>query len=167
MKYRYVLLALPVLLLTAAPVYATEQEDYIADNCTSLKQSLRNLQKSDSATRVHLGTTYQTILNQYLVKLNTRLVRGNLSNPALINLQTDFAAGRTDFSDQFIRYSQELEALIAIDCHQNPAGFYEQLQTTRAARARLAETTEYLNSLVQNHHDTVVDLKEELKNGGE
>lgn len=142
---------------------SAEQEGAISQNCGTIRQSLKSLQKSDSRARVLLGTTYNTILTNYIVPLNLRLVRNNYPVQKLVDLQTEFAEAKTEFGRTFIRYSQKLEELIMVDCKSEPGSFYEQLVETRAEREKMAEAVDRMNSLVSTDVNLVKALKEEVK----
>ena len=135
----------------------------ISQNCASIKQSLKTLQKADSRTRVHLGTTYQNILTNYITPLNLRLVRNDTPNTDLTRLQTEFSAARDDFATKFIKYSQSLEELIATNCQAQPDVFYTKLESTRALRHTVSASVAHLDQLLSAHLAAVSNLKDSLK----
>lgn len=139
---------------------SNEQKGAISQNCNSIKTSLKSLQKTDSRTRVLLGTSYQTILTNFLTPLNLRLVKDNQPNTTLSTIQTNLASERNVFQEQFIKYSQQLEELISIDCQNHPEDFYTKLQATRKERTQLNRSAIHINSLVDKHLATVNALKE-------
>ena len=66
-----------------------EEANAISSNCSTIKQSLSQLQKADSKTRTYLGTTYETIASRFITPLNLRLVRNN--RPTLSRLHELYA----------------------------------------------------------------------------
>lgn len=153
---------LTIFLITPASAITDEQKGSISQNCNAIKTSLQSLQKSDSKTRVILGTNYQTILSNFLTPLNIRLVKANLSDASLSTAQANIASEWTILQDQFVKYSQSLEALISIDCKTNPEGFYEKLEQTRSSRKSLNKTAVKINKLITSSVNTVSDLKNTL-----
>lgn len=139
------------------------QQGAISQNCASMQQSLKSLQKADSRTRAHLGSTYETILNKFITPLNLRLTKDNHPNPELAAFQTDFASTRVKFSEQFIKYSQSLEELINLDCRAQPEAFYKRLGTTRKLRHKLSMTVAELHRLTEGHRAAVKTLQESFK----
>ena len=135
----------------------------IADNCSSIRQNLKNLQRADSRARTYFGAIYETVSSKFLKPLNLRLVNNDLSNPNLSKLQSSFATERTNFSDDFVDYSKSLEDLIAIDCRLEPKQFYEKLLETREKRTSVAEDLKLWNSLMLDSVGHVKKLKESLK----
>lgn len=148
----------------AFPVQALSdtQLGAISQNCASIKQSLKTLQKADSRTRVHLGTTYQNILTNYITPLNLRLVRLDQPNTELTRLQASFSSARDDFAGKFIKYSQSLETLIATDCKAHPDFFYTRLEDTRALRHTVSASVATINQLLSEYITAVTKLKESL-----
>ena len=122
------LLALPASAISEA------QEASITDNCSTIKENLKKVQKLDAKARVFLGGHYETILNKYLTPLNVRLVENNISNVGLIENQNNFGKAKTLFASDFINYQQGLEELIAMDCKNNPEVFYNKLVKVRQKR---------------------------------
>ncbi|MBR3220338.1 hypothetical protein IKF76_00520 [Candidatus Saccharibacteria bacterium] len=152
----------PVLCYNTAHALSDVQSGIISQNCAHLKQSLKSLQKADSRTRVHLGTTYQNILTNYITPLNLRLVRNDQPNTELTRLQTEFSTAREGFAQKFIRYSQSLEALIATDCKSQPDLFYTRLESTRALRHTVSASVARLDQLLSEHITAVTNFKEQL-----
>ena len=161
-----VLGAVGVVFLLGAGVYAEEEgeltdemREAIVQDCGSIRQSLQSVQRADARTRVLLGTTYQTVLTNFVTPLNLRLVKEGKLNTELTDVQLDLIATREAFSQQFVRYSKELEELLAIDCKERPDDFYAQLGRTRQARARLSLATRAVNLVLDTHEAAVGELK--------
>ena len=140
-----------------------EQKTAISDNCPSIKQSLRSLQKADSRTRVYLGSIYQITLTDYITPLNLRLVKNNQPSADLTSIQADFTSARDDSAKKFITYSQSLEELILIDCSKNPEDFYDKLQDVRKKRTELSDSAAKVSKILNTHVDAVTKMKGELK----
>lgn len=152
-------LSAPTFAVTESPQPTKDQAAKISANCSSIRQSLKNLQRSDSRARTYFGAIYETFSSKYLKPLNLRLVNNDISSPDLVKLQTAFATTRADFSDDFIDYSKSLEELIAIDCRLDPATFYQKLLDTREKRAQVAEDLKNLNSHLLDSVKKVEALK--------
>lgn len=136
------------------------QRGAISQNCSTIQQTLSQLQKVDSRTRTYLGTTYETIANRFITPLNLRLVKNN--RPTLSDIQTEFTLGQTKFREAYTDYMRELEALIVYDCKQHPDEFYQKLVVTREKRAALRATAEYLAELADQQYAAVLDLRSKL-----
>ncbi len=136
------------------------QQGAISQNCSTIQQSLSQLQKIDSRTRTYLGTTYETIANRFIIPLNLRLVKNN--RPTLSEIQTEFTLEQAKFRDAYTDYMRELESLIVCDCKNHPDEFYQKLVTTREKRAILRTTTEKLSMLSSQQYSAVLDLRSRL-----
>lgn len=139
----------------------------ITQNCNSIKTSLTSVQKSDSKTRVLLGTSYQTVLTNLLTPLNIRLIKANLSDSTLSTAQANIASEWASFQEQFIKYSQSLEGLISVDCKADPEQFHEKLEQTRSARRSLNKIAIKINKLITSSATTITDLRNSLNQGKE
>ena len=138
-----------------------EQKSVIMNHCDTIKDSLKSLQRTDSRARVYLGRYYETILSSFITPLNLRLVENNISNPKLLDNQTNFASRRTDFVNDYIVYQQALEELVNTNCKTEPEKFYEKIEVAREKRKAVNKDVAKLRGLV----DEQQKLVEELKNG--
>ena len=137
-----------------------EKRGLISQNCGTIRQSLKNLQRSDSRARTYFGAIYETVSSEYLTPLNIRLVKDDMSSVSLINAQSKLADLRTKFSDNFINYSKSLEELIAHDCRLDPDGFYDKLVSTRKKREKVAEDMNSINELLISSYKSAEKLME-------
>lgn len=140
-----------------------KQSASIVNSCSTINQNLKNLQRSDARARTYFGSIYETISSKYLKPLNIRIVNNDLSNSALLKLQSDFAEARTKFSDDYIKYSKALEELISIDCRIEPRIFYQKLLDTRNRRATVAKDIRSISNLFTSIVKNTEKLKESLK----
>lgn len=155
------ILSLSVILALQSPILtfaasnsnnlSKNQTAAISQNCASIKQSLKHLQHADVRTRIFFGSTYQSILTNFMTPLNLRLVKDNQPNPELVQTQTDFSSSRNNFTQNYINYSKKLEKLLAIDCRFRPQDFYKQLNSTRQSRAKLARSAQKTQTILENH----------------
>lgn len=137
--------------------------DNVSQNCASIKRSLTQLQHADSRTRTYLGSSYQTILSNFITPLNLRLIKNGVSKAELFTVQSDFTDAQSLFRSNYTAYMRELENLIAVDCVTHPADFYEHLIITRERRAALQKSTTKLSELISKQLAAVTALKDELK----
>ncbi|MBR3365586.1 hypothetical protein IKG48_00450 [Candidatus Saccharibacteria bacterium] len=166
-KVRVLILSIAGLAVLAAfPVRAEEtstlskeQLGAVSQSCDSIKQSLRKLQKADTKTRSYLGGIYEDFLTDFISPLNLRLVKNSLPSPTLTSLHSDLITKRQDFAQKFTLYAQSLDALLAIDCQNNPNDFYKKLIETRKARNTLEQSTEAVRMLLEKYQNAVQTLK--------
>ena len=147
--------------LVTLPVGAIskEQEAIIKDRCETIRENLKTVQKRDAKARVYLGGYYETILSKYMTPLNVRLVENNISDVALIENQNSFAKAKTGFAEDFVGYQKALEELVLMDCKNEPAKFYEELEAVRAKRAKMEKDMAKITDLTNKHRELVTELK--------
>ncbi len=155
------LLVLPVR-AEGTPEISKEQLGAISQSCDSIKQSLKKLQKADTKTRSYLGGIYEDFLTDFISPLNLRLVKNSLPSPTLTSLHSDLINKRQDFAQKFTLYAQSLDALLAVDCQNNPNEFYTKLLETRKARNTLEQSVEAVRMLLEKYQNAVQALKEDL-----
>ena len=151
-----------VTLIFSAPAGALSerQRGAISQNCSTIQKTLSQLQKVDSRTRTYLGTTYETIANQFIIPLNLRLVKNN--RPILGNIQADFISEQANFRTRYTDYMRDLEELIVTDCKNRPEEFYQKLVDTRAQREELRQSTVRLSDLSAQQYAAALDLRSQL-----
>ena len=149
-----------IIISTPAEGLSETQRGAISQNCSTIKQSLSQLQKVDAKTRNYLGTTYETLANKFIVPLNLRLVKNNRAT--LPHIQSDFSLKQTEFRNTYTEYMREMEALMGCDCKKLPDEFYTQLEVVRKKRSDLRKVTQELSQLAEEQYASVLDLREML-----
>lgn len=149
-----------LLISTPAEGLSEAQRGAISQNCATIRQSLEQLQKIDSKTRITLGTTYETIATKFITPLNLRLVKNN--RPTLSTIQSDFTLGQTQFRSAYTDYMREMEGLLAINCKTDPDQFYEHLLIARQRREHLRASVNEMLQLTERQAKAVRNLKEQL-----
>lgn len=152
-----------------ASAISEEQKGAIVQNCASIKQSLRTLQRTDARSRSYLGSAYETILSKFIAPLNLRLININQPNANLTTIHSSIIDTRKNFITEYTTYSQALEDLVASDCYNHPEEFYDKLQDTKKKRANVSTTTTNFRNLLSEYLTGVRKLKStmEAKDGGE
>ena len=152
-----------------ASAISEEQKGAIVQNCASIKQSLRTLQRTDARPRSYLGSAYETILSKFIAPLNLRLINTNQPNANLTTIHSSIIDTRKNFITEYTTYSQALEDLVASDCYNHPEEFYDKLLDTKKKRANVSTTTTNLRNLLSEYLTGVRKLKStmEAKDGGE
>lgn len=141
-----------------------EQAGTISRSCASLKQSLKQLQKTDTSTRSYLGSIYETLLSGFIAPLNLRLTKNNQPSATISDLHSSLISKRQDFSQKFITYSQDFEELLNVDCKSDPEKFYDQLLKTRKSRSALEKTVTEMRNLLDKQLTAVEKLEAKYEN---
>ena len=150
--------------LVCMPVRAISenQKSAIVDNCDSIKNSLKQVQKDDARVRIALGGRYETILTNFITPFNVRLVENGLSNADLVENQNEFSNSKITFNNDYIKYQQELENLIALDCKNSPDDFYDKLEKVRQKRKIMEQDTLKIRSLLTVHMSLATKIRSEV-----
>lgn len=159
-KFAAVILAIMFGSLTLPALAISDvQKTSVADNCSAIKDNLKKVQKLDAKARVFLGGHYEAILNKYLTPLNVRLVENNISNVGLIENQNNFGKTKALFASDFINYQQGLEELIAMDCKNNPEGFYDKLVKVRQKRKVVEQDILKMRQMLSEQANLVKEMR--------
>lgn len=134
----------------------------VAANCADIKNTLTQLQRADSRTRIYLGTSYEAISGRFITPLNLRLERNNRTSAELLAIQAEFMTAQADFRLAYTEYMRDLESLIAIDCGTRPEDFYRHLEVTRQKRSALQSIVQKLNTLADEQYQAVIELEAKL-----
>ncbi len=135
------------------------QKESIIEKCDSIKTNLKTVQRNDSRTRVFLGAYYETILTRYITPLNIKLVEKNLSNAGFVENQNGFASSKTIFANDFTKYQQMLEGLVAVDCKTEPEKFYNELVDVRKRRKIMEQDVLKMRQLISEQTKLVEGLR--------
>ena len=141
------------------------QAGAISQNCASIKQSLRALQRTDARTRAYLGAAYEKALSDFITPMDLRLINISKPNANLTTIHSNVIEARQEFVHDYTSYSQKLEELITHDCQNDPQNFYHTLLDTRAKREKLQYSTEKIRKLLSDHLSAVKKLEQSI--GGE
>ncbi len=164
MKRFLVLTLIVICSLISMPVSAISenQKSVIVDKCDSIKNSLKQVQKDDARVRIALGGRYEAILTNFITPLNVRLVENGLSSADLVENQNDFSDSKALFNNDYIKYQQELEDLIALDCKGKPEDFYNKLEKVRQKRKIIKQDALKIRSLLTRHVNLVTKIEGEV-----
>lgn len=148
--------------LPFAMAISDEQKAIIEKRCDDIKIELRLVQREDAKSRVHLGTYYDKIMTNFVTPLNVKLVENNLSNAGFIDNQNSLAKTKTTFANDFTKYQQMLEELVAIDCKTEPEKFYNELLDVRQRRKTMEQDILTMRRLISEHIRLVEKVRSRL-----
>ncbi len=156
------LLAFSLMFPFSASAISESQKNVISQYCSSMIQNFKTLQHVDVDTRVKLGSRYETAISKFMIPLNLRIIKNNLSVPELAELQKSFADHRANFNSNFTKYSKHLDELISINCQNHQEDFYNKLLETREAREDVRKEALQLNSILHKYKEIVEKVRKEL-----
>ncbi|MBR3256618.1 hypothetical protein IKG10_03075 [Candidatus Saccharibacteria bacterium] len=146
----------------SATAISDAQETIIIKRCDDIKTELRLIQREDAKSRVHLGAYYDQIMSNFVTPLNVKLVENNLSNAGFIDNQNDLAKTKSTFANDFTKYQQMLEELVAIDCKNEPEKFYDKLVDVRQRRKTMEQDVLKMRRLISEHIGLVEKVRSKI-----
>jgi hypothetical protein len=147
---------------TGVSAISEGQKTAISENCILIRESLKKTQQLDAGKRVYLGVRFERILTNFIVPLNVKLVESNISNPALLENQSNYAEAKEVFRNNYIKYQQALEELVGLDCRIEPETFYKKLVVARERRKIVGQDIENIKKLALKNIELVTKLRGEL-----
>lgn len=148
--------------VASASALSDTQKSTIVKNCEDIKTELRLVQRQDAKSRVHLGTYYDKIMTNFVTPLNVKLVENNLSNANFIDNQNSLAKTKAAFANDFTKYQQMLEELVALDCKTDPEKFYNELLDVRQRRKTMEQDILTMRRLISEHIGLVEKVRSKL-----
>lgn len=131
----------------------------VSMNCVSIVGQLKNVRYYDRKAREYLGNRYEKLIGEYVTNLNVRLVRNNMTNMELQELQIELVAAHSGFKSEYAKYATELDALIGMDCVNKPGEFYASLENVRVRRAGVREWVEKVNVGLAEFRGVVIGMR--------
>ena len=148
----------------SAKAISEAQEKNIVKNCKKIRETLKSIQYADTESRTYyLPMVYDEILSNFIIPMNTRLLKNDKSDKNLIKIQEDYVETYRNFKTDFVTYSRSMEELLKINCESNPNEFYSQLEVVRIDRNYINDDIQKLDQLIKEQKDRVTDLNKEQK----
>lgn len=159
----------PIASLQAAPVPLTDAKiENIRQNCISAQVALQRIQRSDAATRVNRGQTYEVILTRLMSPFNGRLAFNRLDEASTFTTSTKKYEQAVDkFKQDYAEYEDLLSRVLRIKCQNQPVTFYDTLTEAREARAQVAKDIVEVAKILQEYRGLVSNLYKSLPQNGD
>lgn len=165
MKLRFAFIGVVIITTVFGGTVGAVSEDVmgaVSMNCASIVGQIKNVKYYDRKAREYLGNRYERMIGGYVTNMNVRLVRNNITEVRLQELQVELVRAHGEFKTQYGRYANDLDGLIVMDCVNSPGEFYTKLVQIRSERAKVRERVEVINSGLSEYRDKVVSMKEWL-----
>lgn len=140
----------------SAPAHAVDpiedsRIDLIRSVCVSSQGSMQRVLVSDRVTRINRGRAYEDTLKLLAAfnsraALNTYDVSGLVANTSVLESQF------SKFKTQYLDYEQKLKVVIDVNCKEQPAEFYNNLQRARASREALQAMIADIDKTLGEYH---------------
>ena len=145
-----------------ANAISEDLEGAISMNCASITGQLRSVRYYDRRAREYLGNRYERLVSSFVMNLNVRLVKNNISNMKLAGLQVELVSAQSQFKSAYGQYATEMDGLIGMNCVAQPADFYAKLEKVRGLRVGVRESVERTNGILLEFRTAVVEVRSAL-----
>ena len=136
-----------------------ELEGAVSVNCASIMGQLKNVRYYDRKAREYLGNRYERLISGMVVNLNVRLVRNNISNGRLAEVQVGLVGIHGRFKSAYGKYATEMDVLMGMDCAGQPGKFYAELEKVRGLRAAVRKEVDEMNEGLVEFRAAVEELR--------
>ncbi|MDB5165310.1 MAG: exported protein of unknown function [Candidatus Saccharibacteria bacterium] len=116
----------------------------IRARCSEVKSTLGRVHANDALLRVNRGQLYERLSTKLAVPLNSRIAVNRLDGNSLLTVTSKYDQDLNDFRTHYQAYEEQLSSTMKIDCVNQPAKFYDNLQIAREKRQVVYESTQKL-----------------------
>lgn len=134
----------------------------VRDNCIVLKNTLEQLNYSDTALRVNQGQYYEEISTKLMAPMNSRIALNKYDGGELTTITADYVKQIDTFRMNYTAYAKDLKQAQSDNCSADPQHFYDDIVTTEQARQTLHASVLKLNDMVKNYSQTFKDFAKTL-----
>jgi len=146
--------------LMVLTVLARPETSTISASCVAAQSILSQIQKADTGSRINRGHDYTEILS-LMFAMNARLSVNKIAAPILTDLAMQFEQNIAQFRSDYDEYDKILTSALRAKCINNPNDFYDNLESSRAARKVLKQNVAALDQIMNDYSSRLnVVLKE-------
>lgn len=139
----------------------------IRQNCVSAQGALQRIQRSDAATRVNRGQTYEILLTKLMSPFNGRLAFNRFDEAATFtDVTKDYEQAANVFKQDYANYEGLISKVLKIKCQDQPVTFYDILTEAREARLQVADDIDEIAKILQEYQGLVNVLQKSLPQDG-
>lgn len=162
-----VIICTPHVSAQSAPDLSDEKLQQIRENCVADQSILQRLQASDIATRVSRGQVYESLLSNLIGPFNSRVSLNRYDASELTAETTQLQKDFTNFKSDYSQYATNFTSMLTIKCQSKPAEFYQDLQTVREMRAKLATDVSALDQHFNDYSAAFERLSSSITGGSQ
>lgn len=134
----------------------------IQTGCSSLQQTLKQLNYSDTVMRVNQGQFYEEISSKLMAPMNSRIVLNHYDAGALVPIAANYATKLNVFRSEYTTYANALDKARGTDCTKGPQHFYDNVVSARTKRKKLHKTAGELNAMLKDYSSHFIDFSKTL-----
>ena len=130
----------------AADAPTDSQLVQIRSRCSEIQAVLNRVHANDALVRVNRGQLYERLSTKLAVPLNSRIALNRLDGSSLLSVTSTYDVHLNEFRSLYQSYEEQLSDTMRIDCVNQPAKFYESLESAREKRQAVHVSTEQLSA---------------------
>lgn len=134
----------------------------VQNNCIALKNTLDQLNYSDTALRVNQGQYYEEISTKLMTPMNSRIALNKYDSGNLTSITADYVKEIDTFREDYTAYAKALSQARHDNCSERPQNFYDDIVAAASARQTLHESVVRLNDMVKDYAKTFKDFAKTL-----
>lgn len=159
MKRHLIGIAFVVAAVMAVPAYAVDpiedsRIELIRNNCTAAQGAMQRVLASDRVTRINRGRAYEDTL-RLLAAFNSRASLNTYNVSELVAHTATLEKQFTTFKGQYLDYEQKLRVVIDMNCKDQPAEFYNNLQRTRTSRDAIQQAISSIDKTLADYRTSL------------
>lgn len=135
----------------AADTPSDSQLVQIRTRCSEIQATLSRVHANDALVRVNRGQLYERLSTKLAVPLNTRIAVNRLDGSSLLSVTSSYDVHLNEFRSLYQSYEEQLSDTMRINCVNQPAKFYESLQSAREKRQAVRESTGRLSADIADY----------------
>lgn len=143
---------------------SNQRLEIVKSNCKSSQVTLKQIQYSDTATRISRGRDYQQLI-KLMATFNSRLALNKIDAGSTSTLTANMETQFDGFQQTFIKYGDQIASLINMNCQAKPADFYSQLEQLRNQRQSLAKEVDSISKLLDQYQKSVSQIAKQIGQG--
>ena len=159
------LMSYPAPVAAESIALSSSQIELISAYCTESRGHLERLHSADALQRVNLGQRYENISTKLMAPLNSRIALAGHDGLEMAKTSVEFNQELTEFRKTYLKYDNQIDDIISMDCENNPVEFYRQLEAARQERQHLADNVGKLNQLILQYQTEFESFASTVKQG--
>jgi hypothetical protein len=142
----------------AADTPTDSQLVQIRTRCNEIQATLSRVHANDALVRVNRGQLYERLSTKLAVPLNSRIALNRLDGSSLLSVMSRYDVHLNEFRVLYQSYEEQLSNTMRTNCVNQPAKFYESLESARMKRQAVRESTQRLNADIADYKQAFTEF---------
>lgn len=139
----------------------------IRSRCNEIQATLSRVHANDALVRVNRGQLYERLSTKLAVPLNSRIALNRLDGSSLLSVTSTYDVHLNEFRSLYQSYEEQLSDTMRINCVNQPAKFYENLQSAREKRQAVRVATQQLSADIAEYKRVFTEFASSYREGAQ